>query len=261
MENLNSILKNEAEAIVEAEKIRFVTWKLQSQIFTLILVVLILVTLSIVIYLKVKKQKIDEAPKGILLVAEQYVGMISKLYDESAGQLQKPAPYIFTLITFLGVGNIFGIFGLNSITSSYSVALVLALITWIGTYVVGLTYHKFRFFKKWLNPIDFIGQFAPLISLSFRIFGNIVGGSIIVYLLYTLTGTMWGYIPFIGEVNILGALIAPAAHVYFDIFGALVQAYVFTLLTLTYWSMEAGEPEPHEASNEQSISQITTKLV
>lgn len=249
------------EDAVEEEKIRFITWKLQSQIFTLILVVLVLVTLSIVIYLKVKKQKVDEAPKGVLLIAEQYVGMISKMYEEGAGQLQKPAPYIFTLITFLGVGNIFGVFGLSSITSSYSVALLLALITWIGTYVIGLTYHRFRFFKKWLNPIDFIGQFAPLISLSFRIFGNIVGGSIIVYLLYTVTGTMWGYIPFIGEVNILGSLIAPAFHVYFDLFGALVQAYVFTLLTLTYWSMEAGEPENVEMKNEHSISKITAELV
>lgn len=44
------------------------------------------------------------------------------------------------------------------------------------------------FFKKFANPVELIGQFAPLISLSFRLFGNMIGGATLMYLIYAVTG-------------------------------------------------------------------------
>ena len=81
---------------------------------------------------------------------------------------------------------------------------------------------------------------APLISLSFRLFGNILGGSIIISLLYYVANKAWALIPIIGEVNLLGSLITPVFHAYFDIFNGVIQAYVFTLLTMLYWSLETS---------------------
>lgn len=218
---------------------------LQPQIFGLMVTVLILVVFSIVVYRKVKKQEINKAPEGILLFAEQYVKGFDNMFQESTeGKIQKPTPYIFTLLSFLLVGNLMGLFGLEGPSESYSVTLTLGLITWIGIYVVGITYQKLKFFKKFLNPVELIGQFSPLISISFRIFGNMIGGSTIMFLLYHVTGWIWSEIPVIGEVNLLGPIITPIFHAYFDLFDGLIQALVFTMLTIIYWTLEAEVPEP-----------------
>lgn len=223
---------------------KFLSMTLQPQIFTLLLVTLILVVFSIVIYKKVKKQEINKAPQGILLFTEQYVMGVDNLFKEAtSGKLQKPAPYIFTLMTFLLLGNLLGLIGLEPPTTSYSVTLTLGLISWIGIYIVGIIYQRLHFFKKFLNPTEIIGQFSPLISISFRIFGNMIGGSTIMYLLYNITGWIWGMIPVVGEMNLLGPMLTPFFHVYFDIFDGLIQAFVFTLLTMIYWTLEAETPE------------------
>ena len=221
----------------------FKSTKLQPQIFSLALVVLILIVIAIVVYVKVKKQKPNVAPSGVAYFAEQYAMGINNLFENTTGgKLSKSEPYIFTLFSFLIVGNLISLVGVSPITSSYSVTLTLAIVSWIGIYVVGIMYRKIKYFKKYLNPIEIIGQFTPLISLSFRIFGNIIGGTTILYFLYLTTSTIWGYIPIIGEFNLLGPIIAPPLHLYFDIFSGIIQAFVFALLTMIYWAIEAEPP-------------------
>ena len=235
--------------------------KIQPQIFSLTLVTLILVIFAIVIYKKVKKQEPNKAPDGLLLVTEQYVMGVSNLFKEATGGvISKPEPYIFTLITFLGLSNLMGLLGLEPPTTSYSVTITLALVSWVGIYVVGLMYQKLRFFSKFKNPAELIGQFAPLISLSFRLFGNMIGGAVIMYLIYTVTGTLWSKIPVIGELNLLGSIIAPAFHFYFDLFDGLIQAFVFTLLTMVYWSLEA-EPHSAEETSQETVDKTTKKQI
>ena len=228
------------EPIVQNNKLTenlFVWW--QPQLVTLIYITVVLVVLAIVVYFKVQKVKPDQAPKGIAFLAEQYVGLFDReFYSLSAGKIDRVGPYIFTLVSFLIVGNTAGLIAIEPVVTSYSVALTLGLITWIGIYVFGILYQKLRFFKQYLNPIELVGQFSPLVSISFRIFGNILGGSILMHLIYLFVGWIWGFIPVIGQVNLLAMVIAPWFHIYFDLFGALVQSYVFALLTCIYWSQQ-----------------------
>lgn len=231
---------------------KFFDTTLQPQIFSLILLTLILVVLAIVIYKKVSKQEPNKAPDGFLLLTEQYVMGVDDLYSEVTGnKFVKPAPYIFSLFTLLALGNLFGLVGLEPPATSYSYTLTLALISWIGIYVVGIMYHKWRFFKKYINPVEMIGQFAPLISLSFRLFGNLVGGSTIMFLIYWFTGWIWEQIPVIGSFNLLGPSIAWTFHMYFDVFESLIQTYVFGLLTMVYWTLEADVDESSEVIHEK----------
>jgi F-type H+-transporting ATPase subunit a len=95
-------------------------------------------------------------------------------------------------------------------------------------------HQRLAFFKKFMNPIELIGQFSPLISLSFRIYGNILGGAIMMFLVYYVCSVAWGVIPVVGEINLLGMVIAPLFHMYFDLFGSLIQSYIFALLTCIY---------------------------
>lgn len=226
----------------------FVWW--QPQLLTLIYITVVLVILSIVVYIKVKKVSPDKAPTGVAFLAEQYVGIFdNEFYGLSNGKIDRVGPYIFTLISFLIVGNTAGLIALEPVVTSYSVALTLGLITWIGIYVFGIMHQKLQFFKKYINPIELIGQFSPLISISFRIFGNILGGAILVCLIYVFTGYIWSFIPIIGDVNLLGMVVAPWFHMYFDLFESMVQSYVFALLTCIYWSQEVEEEGTHNEQN------------
>ena len=233
---------------------------IQPQLVSIVIVTMILLSFTLMVHLKLKKAKIDEAPKGILLFAEQYVGGVDAIFKSVAKNTIRPAaPYIFTLFSFLLVGNLLGLIGLYAPVTSYSVPLVLGLISWLGIYVTGVIYQKIRFFHKFLNPMDFIAQFSPFISISFRIFGNIIGGTTIMYLMYHLIGviwaSLWALVPgmhFVGEVNLLATLLAPPFHIYFDLFSGVVQAFVFTLLTIVYWGVEATHKDTTEKSHKRN---------
>lgn len=242
---------------------KFSDKKLQPQIFSLALLTLILVIFAIVVYNKVKKSQPNKAPEGIVLIAEQYVMGIEGQYQGATdGKFKKPGPYIFTLMTFLVLGNLFGLIGLEPPATSYSVTLTIGLISWIGIYVVGIMYQKWSFFKKYLNPIELIGQFSPLISLSFRLFGNMIAGATIMYLIYHFTGWLWGFIPVLGEFNLVGPIIAWPLHIYFDLFDGLVQAFVFTLLTMIYWSLEVPADHAESKKEKEATQEVaTTKAI
>lgn len=234
----------------------------QPQLISLIYTCLVLLILSLVIFFKVKKQKVDEAPKGIVFIAEQYVGVFNREFKSiSNGYVDRVGPYIFTIFSFLLVGNTASLVGLEPVVSSFSVPLVLGLIAWIGIYIFGIIHQRIHFFKQFLNPVNLISQFAPLISISFRIYGNILGGSILMFFIYATTGMLWSYIPVIGSINLLGMIIAPWFHMYFDLFESSIQAFVFALLTTIYWSqeVEAGE-EIKKEKKEKKEKKLNGKI-
>ncbi|MCU9935874.1 F0F1 ATP synthase subunit A [Mycoplasmopsis cynos] len=162
----------------EGTKFDLWNWK-QPQLISLIITVLIIFIFSITIYLKVRKTKANKASKGIVQIAEAYVGMVEANFESVAGPTKiKPAKiYIFTLGTFLLVGNLVVLFGFEPIVTSYSVPFTLAIFTWFGVMLVGTIYEKLKFYRKLLIPTELIGKLSIIVSLSLRIYGNIIGGS------------------------------------------------------------------------------------
>ncbi|MEE3928107.1 F0F1 ATP synthase subunit A [Mycoplasmopsis ciconiae] len=236
----------------------------QPQLLSLIVTVLVIIIFTLIVFFKLKKLKASEAPKGIVLISESFVSFFDNTFDDvMLNKLSKSRLYIFTLGVFLLIGNLVAIFGLEPIATSYSVPLTLGLATFIGIYVVGLIYNKLRFFIKFLkNPIDIIGQFTPLISISFRIYGNIIGGSTIVALIYFLAGYLWTLIPGLNnhEWFFFAPFVTPFLHLYFDLFGAVIQAYVFAMLTAAYWTNEIPVEEA-EKTNKKRFKFLTLKKV
>ncbi|EGV00442.1 F0F1 ATP synthase subunit A [Mycoplasmopsis columbina] len=246
------------------DKIKEALWNwAHPQLFSLFITVLICFILALAVFIQIKRSsKPDKAPGAFLLIVEGYIGYIDQSFDEATeGKIRKTRVYIFALATFLLVGNLLGLIGLEPVVTSYSVPFTLALITWIGIYVVGLLYQKWRFFKKYINPIESIGQFAPLISLSFRIFGNIIGGSSILFLAYYVFGYLWTLIP--GQENNMWFFFAPIftsfLHLYFDVFGAFIQALIFTTLTVIYWTGEADSVVKKKKNKQKNIETIATQ--
>ncbi|WGI36253.1 F0F1 ATP synthase subunit A [Mesomycoplasma lagogenitalium] len=215
----------------------------QPQLFTLFVMVFLICIISLILYFQIKKTKKDKAPNTAVYIVEQYFGIVDKLVDESSnsGRIAKFKPYLFGLLTFLLFGNLLSVIGLEPVGSTISVTLTLALISWLGIYVIGISYQRLSFFKKYINPLEIISIPAPLISLSFRMFGNIIGGSTLLIIFYAGLQFIWNLLP-IGSFalfNLPAAIFLSPLVFYLDIFGVVIQSYVFTLLTTMFWSSSA----------------------
>jgi F-type H+-transporting ATPase subunit a len=158
-----------------------------------------------------------------------YLALRKLLYDTmgSGPTREKILPYIFTLALYLPVANLLGLIGLAPPTSDYNVTLTLALITFVMTQYYGLRTNGLGGYVKgyfeplpFLVPLNIVGELSNPISLSFRLFGNILSGGIIMGLVYS-------------ALNWLAPIAAPL-HLYFDVFAGLIQTFIFIMLTMVF---------------------------
>lgn len=201
-------------------------------IINLWIVIIALSIFAFIVNAKIKKADINEKPSGLLHVVEILVESIHNLVKTTMGEKNMAfAPYIFTLMCFLGVANLLGLIGLTPPTSDYSVTFSLAIITFIITQIMMLRTQKGigGYLKSFtepfvlLTPLNVIGELANPISLSFRLFGNIMSGGIIMTLLYNALGYF-------------APLVTPVLHGYFDVFSGLLQTFIFGMLTMIFIS-------------------------
>lgn len=182
-----------------------------------------------------------EKPKGIVLVCETGVEMIyNYMKSIMPSQFEKSYyPYFAMLFVYLICANLSGLIGFDSPTSNFSITLALTLITFVLIQWNALKKKGgWTYFKELVwPPTNLLGTLAPLISLSMRLFGNILSGTILMGLVYSFTGWLSGLIsvPF----NIFGPVIAPVLHAYFDIFSGCIQTLVFVTLSSILISIEA----------------------
>lgn len=174
-------------------------------------------------------KKASEVPGGFQNVVELIVEKLDGIVNNTMG---KSAPgfrnYIGTIFIFILVSNISGLFGLRPPTADYGTTLALGLMTFTLIHYNKFKHQKVKGVIKGLcdpwpiwAPINIIGDVAVPISLSLRLFANVLSGVVMMALIYGLIGKL--------------ALIWPAAlHVYFDLFSGCIQTYVFCMLTMTY---------------------------
>ena len=173
-------------------------------------------------------------------------------------------PYVATLMLFIWVVNLLGfiplpltgetwhgipVWGIYAATSSLSVTLALALLTFIFTHVEGIRWNgPVRYFKSWIPevprailpliiPLEILGQFMRLISLSVRLFANMLAGHM---LILTFIGLI-----FVLENVYLAILVVPAATIFYLFEVVIVvgiQAFIFAALSAIYIG-SAIEPE------------------
>ena len=213
---------------------------LMPQLLSVFLATFIIMIVAISYNKKLKQKNQLYEPRGLVLLAEMVIKNVESMVVEILGIKYKGLTvYCLFLLIYIITGNCLAVVGFESQVSSYTVVLSMGLIAFVGIYYFGLKYQKLSFFKKYLyNPLELISQFVPLISMTFRLFGNILGGSIIVGLLYEFLGFIWSHVPIIGPVDLLTIVFAPWVHIYFDLFDGSIQAYIFCILTLIYWQSE-----------------------
>jgi F-type H+-transporting ATPase subunit a len=173
-------------------------------------------------------------------------------------------PYVATLALFIWVVNVIGFiplpltgetwhgvptWGIYAATSSLSVTLALALLTFVFTHFEGIRWNgPVRYFKSWIPeapkallflivPLEILGQFMRLISLSVRLFANMLAGHI---LILTFIGLM-----FILESVVLAVVTVPVATAFYlfeVVIVVTIQAFIFAALSAIYIG-SAIEPE------------------
>ena len=191
----------------------------------------ILISLAIVVRVMIKLQKFEDgAPTGFQNVIEALVELFDNYVKTTAGEkLLFLGNWFFTVFVFVLISNISGIIpGIRPPTADWSLTLALAIVTFVLIHVIGVKYRKGEYLKSFFQPmflffpINLIGELARPISISFRLFGNMLAGLIMMSLLYAMAPM---FIRFI---------IPAALHAYFDLFAGVLQTYIFVTLSLSF---------------------------
>lgn len=180
-------------------------------------------------------------------IMESVYGLLAAMVVESIGSKgAQYFPFVFTLFTFILACNLLGLVPYSfTVTSHLIVTLAMSLAIWVGKLMIGIRHHGIHLLGMFIPAgapfamvpffvgVEILGFFIPLVSLAVRLFANMMAGHI---LLKVLAGFAW-------TMMMAGGLLFVAhfvpLSVLFLLMGletavALIQAYVFTLLTCLY---------------------------
>lgn len=204
------------------------------------ILIVMLLLLGFAVAANIAMRRAREIPTGFQNVVELIVEMLDKMVKSTMGKNGAGfRNYIGTIFIFILISNISGLMGLRPPTADYGVTLPMAFITFVLIHFNTFKHNSLKaiwidkcsplppYFPVWL-PINIISDIAVPISLSLRLFANVLSGVVMMGLIYGLLNKF--------------ALIWPAAlHAYLDIFSGAIQTYVFCMLTMTYINNAIGE--------------------
>ncbi|MFO7815716.1 MAG: F0F1 ATP synthase subunit A [Halanaerobiales bacterium] len=181
----------------------------------------------VIILAKYLTQNLKLRPEGKQNIAEFF---ITAVYDQIEPMIEgegwKFLPFIATIFIYIGFSNLIGLVpGVPSPTADLNTTLGLALVVFLVSHFEGMREKGIWGYIKsfgqpviFLLPLNVVGELAKPISHSFRLFGNIVGGGIIITLIYQAAP----------------GLIPVPLHAWFDLFIGLIQALIFGMVAIAY---------------------------
>jgi len=202
-------------------------WLTQT-IVNMYIVMAILIVFAIVVRVKITY---TDKPTGFQNVVEMMVEMFDRLVRQAAGEkLAYLGNWFFMVFSFILLSNMGGIF-FRPPTADWAVTFPLAFVSFLLIQAMGFQHDRKGYLMSLLNPLNIIGELARPIALSFRLFGNILAGMILMSLLYNM-------VPW----PILIGIPVPL-HAYFDLAMGALQAYIFTILSLSFIGVMAKTTE------------------
>ena len=225
------------------------------EVISSIIVMGIIMILAIIVGIQAHFQDPLKKPKGLLLIAEIGVKFFDSFVEGLAGQkLAGFGGVVMCAAVYLFIAFIFGLTGLPSPITYMAIPLSLGLSTFMLIHATAIKYNKFRYFKRYIEPVpvflpvNLISMWAPLLSLTLRIFGNAISGFVIMSIIYagleTASASIFAALEStIGEWNqvFLAPLVTWVFHLYFDLWAGFIQTTVFLSLTAIYVGQEIPE--------------------
>ena len=208
-----------------------------STVFMLITTALIIAVLS----LGIRKGYHLRQPNKAEVVSEQAFNFVANLVDENCGsEARRYLPFVMSFFMLIAMGNVLGMVPYTfTFTSHIIVTFAMAAMVFIVITIIGFMHHGLGYLKIFLPdgaplflapiliPIELISYLSRPISLSVRLFANIMAGHIVLKI----------FAGFIISLGIVGGVIPLGMTVlltFFEVFVALVQAYIFAILTCVY---------------------------
>lgn len=174
-------------------------------------------------------------------MTEMFYGFVSNILDETMGTKgRKYFPFIFTIFMFIFMGNVIGMIPYTyTFTSQIIVTFGLAMIAFGMATLIGFIHHGFRYFTLFVPkgapvymlpliiPIEILSYLSRPVSLSVRLFANMMAG-------HTMLKVFAGFTVALGIFGV-APLFVNTLLTAFEILVAVLQAYVFTILTCIYF--------------------------
>lgn len=188
------------------------------------------VVVFLVVVSKLAVRSVKMVPTGGQNFFEVLIQGFEDFMVDVMGEEGRPYfPLVFTLFIYILLMNWLGLIpGFLSSTANINTPLSMALCVFVATHIVGVKQHGLKYFKHFTGPlpalaplmipIEIIGHLARVLSLTLRLFGNIMGEDLVLAILMLLAG----------------AYFAPLPMYFLAIFTSFVQAFIFALLTMLY---------------------------
>ena len=186
-----------------------------------------LILLAVVV--RVRLRRFQEVPRGFQNIIETMVESMDHFTKTTMGPGSDGfGPYFFGVFLFILLANYSGLLGLRQPTADLAVTGALAMMSFVLIHFRRIRMQKRGYIKEYFSPhpvffpINLVGEISKPVSLAFRLFGNILGGVIIMGLIY-------GMLPLA-----LRIVLPDLLHAYFDVFAGSLQAFIFTILSMTF---------------------------
>ncbi len=222
---------------------------------------LFVVTAALMLIAYFATRKLTKRPGRFQVIVEKLVSMLYGMVEDTMGKHNlKYAPYIGTIFlssifgTLIGMTQVF-----RSVTADLSVTLAWAIVTSVMVWYENIKNSGFRGWLKGftepvvvMTPMNIVSEIAQPISMAFRHFGNVAGGSVLTSLVYValsgLSSLAFSWLPpaiLSCFPPVFAAGIPAFFSIYFDLFSGFIQAFVFSLLTMVY--VGTANPPPEES--------------
>ena len=202
---------------------------------------MIIASFFIILYFTLAFKNKKLVPTRLQLSGELFYNLITDTVNQNVGvKGKKFVPLIFTLFMFIMVCNLFGMIPYGfTVTSHISITFALAMMVFLLVTLLGFILHGFHFFSLflpagtpwWLAPlmvlIELFTYLARPVSLSLRLAANMVAGHVLLKVIAGFIVSMAFYLK-IFPIPFISVLIG------FEIFVAILQAYIFTILSCVY---------------------------
>ena len=192
-----------------------------------------IVILALLIFGVMAVHKRGIVPRPMQVVGELIVGQFYALTEDALNKemAEKYGPLVCALFLFMLLSNWLGIIPhLEEPTKDLNTPLSLGIMGFVIAHWAGIKSKGFKAYAKeyfqpmfFMMPLNVIGELAKIVSISFRLFGNIMGGSIIILVVSHLTYSI---------------ALPPLLNGFFGLFVGTIQAFVFTMLTVVYISVQ-----------------------
>ena len=192
---------------------------------------IVMIVLILFAFLSTRKKGLIPNPLQVVaeLIVSAFNGLVKDALDEDMGK--KYFPMICCLFMFLLLSNWLGMIPkLEEPTKDLNTPLGMGLMGFVVAHYSGIRAKGFKQYAKeymepifFMAPLNIIGELAKIVSISFRLFGNIMGGAIIILVISHLVYSL---------------ALPPFLNLFFSLFVGTVQAFVFTMLTLVYISVQ-----------------------